>query len=41
MKKPQEYYTGGEKSPVLRRHLLEHEPFSKLCDEFELLPTVL
>ena len=40
MKKPRKHYTGEEKVAVLRRHLLEKEPISKLCDELRLQPTV-
>ena len=40
MRKPRKHYTGEEKVAVLRRHLLEQEPVSKLCDELGLQPTV-
>ena len=40
MKKPRKHYTGEEKVAILRRHLLEQEPVSKLCDELGLQPTV-
>lgn len=40
MKKPRKHYTGEEKVAILRRHLLEQEPISKLCDELGLQPTV-
>ena len=40
MKKTRKYYSGEEKVAVLRRHLLEQEPISKLCDELGLQPTV-
>ena len=40
MKKPRKHYTGQEKVAILRRHLLEQEPVSKLCDELGLQPTV-
>jgi transposase len=40
VKKTRKYYTGEEKVAVLRRHLLEQEPISKLCDELGLQPTV-
>ena len=40
MKKPRKHYTGEEKVAILRRHLLEKEPISKLCDEVGLQPTV-
>ena len=39
MKKTRKHYTGEEKVAVLRRHLLEQEPISKLCDELGLQPT--
>jgi transposase-like protein len=41
LKKPRKHYTAEEKVAILRRHLLEHEPVSKLCDEAGLQPTVL
>ena len=40
MKKPRKHYTGEEKVAILRRHLLEKQPISKLCDELGLQPTV-
>src|SRR6476646_4519804 len=40
MKKQREHYTPEEKVAILRRHLLEKEPISKLCDEVALQPTV-
>ena len=40
MKKQRKHYTPEEKVTVLRRHLLEKEPISKLCDELGLQPTV-
>ena len=40
MKKTRKHYTAEEKVAILRRHLLEHEPISKLCDELGLQPTV-
>src|SRR5438874_96025 len=40
MKKQRKQYTAEEKVAILRRHLLEQEPVSKLCDEFGLQPTV-
>ena len=40
MKKTRKHYSGEEKVAVLRRHLLEQEPVSKLCDELGLQPTV-
>jgi transposase len=41
MKKQRKHYTPEEKVAILRRHLLEKEPVSKLCDEMGLKPTVL
>ena len=41
MKKQRKHYTPEEKLAILRRHLLENEPISKLCDELGLKPTVL
>jgi transposase len=41
LKKPRKHYTAEEKVAILRRHLLEQEPVSKLCDELGLQPTVL
>ena len=40
MKKIRKNYTPEEKVAILRRHLLEQEPISKLCDELGLQPTV-
>ena len=40
MKKQRKHYSPIEKVAVLRRHLLEKEPISKLCDELGLQPTV-
>ena len=40
MKKPRKHYTPEEKVAILRRHLLEQEAVSKLCDELGLKPTV-
>ena len=40
MKKTRKHYTAEEKVAILRRHLLEKEPISKLCDELGLQPTV-
>ena len=40
MKKIRKHYTPEEKVAILRRHLLEQEPISKLCDELALQPTV-
>src|ERR1017187_5736250 len=40
MKKQRKHYTPEEKVAILRRHLLEKDPISKLCDELGLQPTV-
>ncbi len=39
MKRERKHYTAEEKVAILRRHLLEKEPISKLCDETGLQPT--
>jgi transposase-like protein len=40
MKKQRKQYTPEEKVAILRRHLVEKEAISKLCDEVGLQPTV-
>ena len=40
MRKQRNQYAPEEKVAILRRHLLEKEPISKLCDEVGLQPTV-
>jgi transposase-like protein len=40
MKKQRNQYAPEEEVAILRRHLLEKEPISKLCDEVGLQPTV-
>src|SRR5690348_17322724 len=40
MKNSRKHYTPEEKVAILRRHLLEKEPISTLCDELGLQPTV-
>jgi transposase len=40
MRKQRKHYAPEEKVAILRRHLLEKEPISKLCDEMGLQPTV-
>ena len=40
MKKQRNQYAPEEKVAILRRHLLEKEPISNLCDELGLQPTV-
>ena len=39
MKKTRKHYTANEKVAILRRHLLNQEPISKLCEELGLQPT--
>ncbi len=34
------HFTGNEKVAILRRHLLEKEPVSELCDSFGISPTL-
>jgi transposase-like protein len=41
LKKSGKHYTAEEKVATLRRHLLDKEPVSSLCDELKLQPTVL
>ena len=40
MRKQRKHNTAEEKVVVLRRHLVENEPVSQLCDELALQPTV-
>ena len=40
MRKARKHYTAEEKVAILRRHLLDKEPVSTLCDELALQPTV-
>ena len=40
MKEQRKQYAPEENVAILRRHLLEKEPISKLCDEVGLQPTV-
>ena len=40
MKKQRKHYTPEEKVAIPRRHLLEQEPISELCDKRGLQPTV-
>ena len=40
MRKQRKHYSPEEKVAILRRHLLENEPISKLCDELGFQPTV-
>jgi transposase-like protein len=41
MRKPRKLYTAEEKVAILRRHLVENEPVSKLSDELGIKPTLL
>ena len=40
MRKERKNYTAEEKVAILKRHLVDKEPISKLCDELALQPTV-
>jgi transposase-like protein len=40
MRKSRKRYTAQEKVAILRQHLVEKEPVSKLCDALQLQPTV-
>ena len=40
MRKQRKHYTAEEKVAILRRHLVENEPVSQLCDELAPQPTV-
>ena len=40
MRKQRKHYTAEEKVAVLRRHLIDNEAVSKLCDQLVLQPTV-
>ena len=40
MKRQRKQYTSEEKVAILRKHLLEREPVSDVCDEYGLQPTV-
>ena len=40
MKRERKHYSPEEKVAILRRHLLEKEPISELCDEVGLRPTI-
>ena len=40
MKEQRKHYKAEQKVAILRRHLLEKKPLSKLCDELGLQPTV-
>ena len=39
-RKQRNNYTPEEKVAILKRHLLEHEQVSKICDELNLQPTI-
>ena len=38
MRRARKHYTAEEKVAILRRHLVDNEPVSKLCDESALQP---
>ena len=40
MRKARKHYTAAEKVAILRRHLIEKEPVSAICEGLELQPTV-
>lgn len=40
MRKQRKNYTGKEKVFILKRHLVDREPVSDLCDKYDLQPTV-
>ena len=40
MRKERKNYTGKEKVYILKRHLVDREPVSDLCDKYDLQPTV-
>jgi transposase len=40
MRKPRKHYSPHEKVAILRRHLLEKEPVSQICEELGLNPNV-
>ena len=40
MRKQRKHYTAQEKVALLRRHLIDNEPVSKLCDQLAFQPTV-
>jgi transposase-like protein len=39
-KQTRRHFTPQEKVAIVKRHLLENTPISKLCDEFEISPTL-
>jgi len=40
MKDRRKYYSAEEKVAILRRHLLDKIPLSKICEELKIQPTV-
>ncbi len=40
MKNHRKHYSAEEKVAILRRHLLDKVPLSKLCEELKIQPTV-
>ena len=41
MKTPRKHYSPQEKVAILRRHLIDKEPVSDLCEKLQLQPTVI
>jgi transposase len=41
MKKQRRHFPAAEKVAILKRHLLEKVPVSKLCEELDIYPTQL
>ena len=40
MKRTRKHYTAAKKMALLRRHLIDKDPVSTICDEAKLQPTV-
>jgi transposase-like protein len=40
MKRKNKKYSAEQKVSIIRKHLLEKEPISKLCDDYGIQPTV-
>ena len=40
MRKVRRQFSNAEKVSIIRRHLLDREPVSKLCEELEIAPPV-
>ena len=41
MRQPRRHFSADEKVKILRRHLIEHESVSDICNQLNLQPTVL